>query len=48
MKIALAKILMSYTFDLDRSKTSVPMKFAPERVMIMAPSEDIFINFHNL
>lgn len=48
MKIALAKILQSYSFDLDRSKTSVPMKIAPERMLIMTPAEGICINFHNL
>lgn len=47
MKIALAKILVNYEFSLDRSKTSVPIKFATDRILL-APAEGIMINFKKI
>jgi len=44
MKIALAKILINYEFCLDRSKTSVPIKFEPNH-FLLTPKEGIMIDF---
>jgi len=47
MKIALAKILMNYEFTLDRSKTSVPIQYEPDRILL-APNQGIVINFKKI
>lgn len=47
MKLGLAKILLRYKFTLDRSKTSVPLKFAPNN-FILTPSEKIFLNLEKI
>lgn len=47
VKIALVKILTNFEFKLDRSKTSIPMKFSP-RKLILSPDEDIMINFDQI
>lgn len=43
MKIGLARILMRYKFTLDRSKTSIPLKFVPSSPII-TPTEKIIMN----
>lgn len=47
VKLALAKILINFDFDLDRSKTSVPLKFSPQK-LIMTPAQGILINFRKV
>jgi len=47
VKIALAKLLMNFKFDLDRTKTPVPMTFAPKK-LILTPAEGVFINFEKI
>lgn len=44
VKIALVKILMNFKFKLDRSKTNVPLKMAPEK-LVFWPDQGVFINF---
>ena len=48
VKIALAKLLTNFEFELDRSKTSVPLKISPNRLMVMSPAEGIYIHFEKL
>lgn len=43
MKIGFAKILIKYKFTLDRSKTSIPLKFVPSSPII-TPTEKIIMN----
>lgn len=45
IKTALAKLLTTYKFELDRSRTSVPLKISTKRIAFMTPSEGIFVNF---
>lgn len=47
IKVALAKILMNYQFSLDRSRTSVPLTIAPEK-MVLSTTEGIHVNFRKL
>jgi cytochrome P450 family 6 len=42
-KLGLARILMRYKFDLDRSKTQVPLKISPTS-FVLSPAEKIFLN----
>lgn len=43
-KLGLAKILMNYKFNLDQSKTTVPLKISPTSAIILSPAENIFVN----
>ncbi|KAG4072089.1 hypothetical protein HA402_015588 [Bradysia odoriphaga] len=47
MKIALAKILTNFEFALDRTKTTVPILYATNRILL-APKEDVIINFKSI
>lgn len=47
MKIALAKILTNFEFTLDRTKTSVPIKYATDRILL-SPEEQIIIKFKRI
>lgn len=47
MKIALAKILTNFEFTLDRSKTTVPIKYATDR-LLLSPEEGVIINFKQI
>lgn len=47
VKIALAKILTSFEFKLDQTKTSVPLKIAPAK-MILSPAEGVVVNFSKI
>jgi hypothetical protein len=47
VKIALAKILLNFEFSLDRSKTSVPLKIAPKK-LILSPAEEVMIKFSKI
>lgn len=42
-KLAVAKVLVHYEFDLDESKTAKPLKFSPSS-FVMTPHEAIVIN----
>jgi len=44
LKIALAKILLNFKFSLDRSRTSVPISFSPNSILLK-PGEGVFIDF---
>lgn len=46
-KIGLAKLLLNYRFTLDRSKTSVPLKISPSKI-ILTPDELIHVNVSKL
>lgn len=46
-KIGLAKLLTNYEFDLDKTKTSVPLSISASKP-ILSPKEGIFINVRNL
>ena len=46
-KIGLAKLLLNYRFTLDRSKTSVPLKISPSKI-ILTPDELIHVNVEKL
>ncbi|CAO1427745.1 unnamed protein product [Diamesa hyperborea] len=46
-KIGLAKLLLNYQFTLDRSKTSVPLKISPSKI-ILTPDELIYVNVEKL
>lgn len=45
IKVALSKILMKYRLELDSTRTSVPLKISPNKLVIMQPAERIFIKF---
>lgn len=47
LKIALVKILTEFEFTLDRTKTKVPLKMSPEK-LVFWPNEEIVINFHKI
>jgi hypothetical protein len=47
VKIALAKILTNFEFQLDRSKTSVPLKISPGK-MILSPAEGVEVKFNKI
>lgn len=47
LKIALVKILTEFEFKLDRTKTKVPLKMAPEK-LVFWPNEEVVINFHKI
>lgn len=47
VKIALAKILTNFEFKLDQSKTSVPLKIAPGK-LILSPGEAVVVNFSKI
>lgn len=42
-KLGLAKMLLKYKFDLDRTKTSVPLIITPG-TFVLSPTERIFLN----
>lgn len=44
LKTAMAKILMSYDFTLNKTKTPVPLKFVPG-LLFLTPVDGIFVNF---
>lgn len=44
IKMALVKVLTEFEFSLDRTKTKVPMKMAPDK-LVFWPNEDVVINF---
>ena len=46
-KIGLAKLLLNYQFTLDRSKTSVPLKISPPKI-VLTPDELIYVNVTKL
>jgi hypothetical protein len=43
-KVAIAKILMNYEFELDQSRTPVPLAYAIRRV-VLAPLNGIHVKF---
>lgn len=47
VKIALVKILTNFDFKLDRSKTSVPLKISPSKI-VLSPDEGIIIDFKKI
>lgn len=47
VKIALVKILTNFEFKLDYTKTKVPLKMAPEK-LVFWPNEEVFINFSKI
>jgi len=47
MKIALAKIVTNFEFALDRTKTTVPIKYATDRILL-SPEEAIMIKFKRI
>lgn len=47
VKIALVKILTNFEFQLDRAKTQLPLKMAPEK-LVFWPNEEIFIKFNRI
>lgn len=47
VKIALAKILMNFEFQLDQTKTSVPLKISPSS-LILTPAEKIVVDFKKI
>lgn len=47
LKIALAKILKNFEFNLDQTKTSVPLKISPEGI-VLSPAEDIVVKFNKI
>lgn len=47
LKIALVKILTNFEFKLDRTKTKVPLKMSPKK-LVFWPNEEIVINFHKI
>jgi cytochrome P450 len=46
-KIALAKFLLKFKFDLDRTRTSVPLKLSIKKILLQ-PEEGIFIKLEKL
>lgn len=47
VKIALVNILTNFEFKLDHTKTKVPLKMAPEK-LVFWPNEDVVINFKRI
>jgi cytochrome P450 family 6 len=47
IKLALAKILVNFEFELDRTKTPVPLVYAT-KTLILTPASGIFINFRKI
>lgn len=47
MKIALAKILANFEFALDRTKTTVPILYATDRILL-TPKEEVIIKFKSI
>lgn len=47
IKIGLAKLLLNHKFTLDKTKTSVPLKFSCNK-QLLSPAEGIYINVEKL
>lgn len=47
VKLVLVKILMSYEFELDRSKTSIPLRLAQNNFVLM-PAEGVFMKIKKI